>query len=307
MTAHRDAIGIDIGGTVIKAVLVNEAGQVQRRLTATADADRTRLVAGVRGVLATLLADGREAPLCLAMAGIPHPNGRSTQFSPGDKHDIEGLDWTEALTWPHSIPLLNDAHAALLGECWSGAARGKRHVVMLTLGTGVGGAVLADGRLLRGARGRAGHLGHLSVTEDPARGIVGTPGTLEDAIGEQTVTRRTGGRAATTADLVAAVERGETWAVDVWMRSVRTLSRALASIVNAFDPEVVVLGGGIAQAGRALFDPLAAALAGDEWRLGGEAVPVVPASLGAMAGAIGAAHHALPNTSLEFSETLPSA
>ncbi len=293
MTAHREAIGIDIGGTVIKAVLMNEAGQILRQLTAAADADRARLVAGVRGVLDTLLADGREAPLCLAMAGIPHPNGRSTQFCPGDKHDIEGLDWTEALAWPDAIPVLNDAQAALLGECWTGAARGRRHVVMLTLGTGVGGAVLADGRLLRGARGRAGHLGHLSVTEDPTRGIVGTPGTLEDAIGEQTVTRRTGGRAATTADLVAAVARDETWAVNAWMQSVRTLSRALASIINAFDPEVVVLGGGIALAGPALFDPLRAALASDEWRLGGEAVPVIPASLGAVAGAIGAACHAL--------------
>jgi glucokinase len=90
------------------------------------------------------------------------------------------------------------------------------------------------------------------------------------------------------------------------MRSVRTLSRAIASIINVLDPEVVVLGGGIAQAGPALFDPLEAALASDEWRLAGEAVPVIPASLGAIAGAIGAAHHALMNTPPSTRERRPT-
>src|SRR5690606_14609818 len=128
---------------------------------------------------------------------------------------------------------------------------------------------------------------------DPARGIVGTPGTLEEAIGEQTVTRRTGGRAASTAALVAAVQRGEPWAEEAWDRSVRTLSRAVASIVNAFDPELVIVGGGIGQAGATLFDRLAEHLARDEWRLGGQGVSLRPATLGPQAGALGAAWQAL--------------
>jgi glucokinase len=287
------AIGLDIGGTAIKGVRVDTAGRVQRTETGVASPQRSLLLAEVRRVLDLLRADVNHPALGLATAGIPHRDGRSTQYCPGGKLDIEGLDWQTALAWSSPPPLLNDAHAALLGECWVGAARDRRHVVMLTLGTGVGGAVLADGRLLRGARGRAGHLGHLSVTTNPERGIVGTPGTLEDAIGEQTVTRRTAGRAATTAALVDEVRRGTPWAVEAWTASVRTLSRAVASIINAFDPEVVVLGGGIAQAGAALFDPLRDALAEDEWRLSDEHVPIVHATLGAMAGAIGAARAAI--------------
>ena len=287
------AIGLDIGGTVIKGVRVDASGGVQHMETGVASPERSVLVAEVRRVLDLLRADAGAPALGLAMAGLPHRDGRSTQYCPGGKLDVEGLDWQTALAWPSPPALLNDAHAALLGECWVGAARDCRHVVMLTLGTGVGGAVLADGRLLRGARGRAGHLGHVSVTASPERGIVGTPGTLEDAIGEQTVTQRTAGRAATTAALVDEVRRGTPWAVEAWTTSVRTLSRAVASIINAFDPEVVVVGGGIAQAGATLFDPLREALAQDEWRLGGEQVPIVPATLGAMAGAIGAARAAI--------------
>lgn len=287
------AIGLDVGGTAIKGVLMDIAGTVRQTVTGTTSPHRDALVAEVRRVLDALSIDAPGAKLGVATAGIPHPDGRSTQYCPGSKLDIEGLDWQDALGLQSAPPLVNDAHAALLGECWVGAARDRQHVVMLTLGTGVGGAVLADGRLLRGARGRAGHLGHLSVTDSPVRGIVGTPGTLEDALGEQTVTQRTDGRAASTASLVDEVRRGTPWAVEAWTDSVRTLSRAVASIINAFDPEVVVLGGGIAQAGATLFVPLREALAQDEWRLDGQGVPIVPATLGAMAGAIGAARAAV--------------
>lgn len=287
------AIGIDIGGTAVKAVRVGADGVIERQLSASAHPERGQLVDEVLAVLHTLQDGRHDLRLGLAAAGIPHPDGRSTQYCPGGKLDIEGLDWQDALAWPDPVPILNDAHAALLGECWIGAARGRADAVMLTLGTGVGGAALVGRRLLTGARGRGGHFGHLSVTESETRGIVGTPGTLEDAIGEQTVTLRSEGRVQTTAALVGAVERGEPWAVEVWTRSVRTLSRAIASLVNVFDPEVVVLGGGIARAGDTLFVPLAAFLARDEWRPGGVGVPVVPATLGALAGAIGAARQAL--------------
>ncbi len=287
----RRAIGVDVGGTAVKAVLADEAGQVLRARAIDADDDRARLVSAIRDVIDDLR-EGADVALGVATPGIPDADGRRTQYCPG-KLDIEDLDWQEALAWDAPVPVLNDAQAALLGECWTGAGRGFRHVVLLTLGTGVGGAVLADGRLLRGARGRAGHLGHISVSDDPSRGIVGTPGTLEDAIGEQTVARRTGGRAASTAALVAAVHEAQPWAEEAWDRSVRTLSRAVASIINVFDPEAVIVGGGIAQAGAVLFDRLANYLARDEWRPDGAGVPVLPATVGSRAGALGAARQAL--------------
>jgi glucokinase len=166
-------------------------------------------------------------------------------------------------------------------------------VVLLTLGTGVGGGALVDGRLLAGHVGRAGHLGHVTVDADGAPDIVGTPGSLEDAIGECTLAERSGGRFRTTEALVRAAGEGDRDAAAVWLRSVRRLACAIASLVNVLDPEVVLLGGGIARAGPALFDPLARFLDALEWRPLGTATPVVPAALGELAGAFGAARHAI--------------
>jgi glucokinase len=185
--------------------------------------------------------------------------------------------------------VLNDAHAALLGEVWRGAARGLRDVVLLTLGTGVGGAIYADGRLLRGAIGRAGHLGHLCLDVDGPPGITRIPGSLEDAVGECRLKERSGGRFATTEELMAAHRAGDRVAGEVWLRSMRKLACGVASIINAVDPEVVLLGGGISTAGEELLAPLRGELADIEWRPGGRAVELRLAELGAWAGACGAA------------------
>ena len=164
---------------------------------------------------------------------------------------------------------------------------------MLTLGTGVGGAVIVDGRLLRGAIGRAGHIGHMCLDPKGPVSITGMPGAIEVMIGDCTVADRTGGRFTNTAELVAAHRAGDSDATEIWLRSVRALACTLASCINLFDPELVVIGGGIARAGDALFDPLTTELNRIEWRPDGHRVLVVPAMLGEWAGAIGAAHHSL--------------
>ena len=164
---------------------------------------------------------------------------------------------------------------------------------MLTLGTGVGGAALVEGRLLDGHLGRAGHLGHLTVDATGRRDIVNTPGSLEDAIGDCTVAERSGGRFETTAALVAAVEAGDEAAREVWLLSVQRLAAAIASLINVLDPQCVLLGGGIAtHAWNALISPLQHWLDAYEWRPDGTPTPVVAAALGDQAGAIGAARHA---------------
>src|SRR5262249_14619413 len=138
----------------------------------------------------------------------------------------------------------------------------------------------------------AGHLGHICLDADGAPDIVRTPGSLEDAIGDCTILARTNGRFASTTQLVEAHRNGDADATEVWMRSVQFLACGIVSLVNALDPETVILGGGIAQAGDALFSPLQTFLDRYEWRPTGTQVRLVAATLGEWAGAFGATHHA---------------
>jgi glucokinase len=208
---------------------------------------------------------------------------------PGRLPGLEGLDWQQWLEMDSPVPVLNDARAALLGEVWLGAAKGATNVVLLTLGTGVGGAAMVDGKILRGHINRAGHLGHISLDPNGALDITNTPGSLEDAIGECTLARRSGGRFNATRELVVAYRSGSTEARELWLRSIRGLAASVAGFVNVLDPEVVVIGGGIADADDALFQPLQNALDEFEWRPGGARVRIVKAALGRNAGATGAA------------------
>jgi len=295
----RTAIGIDLGGTNIKGVLVSEAGEVLAETSAPTN-DGLPAIDGmpafavsVRTVVKELSDGGNVDAVGLAAPGLAAKDGRSIAFMPGRMAGLENLDWTTVLGREQTVPVLNDAHAALLGEVWIGSARGARDAILLTLGTGVGGAVLSDGRLLKGALGRAGHLGHITVNADGPLDIVNTPGSLEDAIGQCSLKQRTGGRFTSTRELVVAASKGDDRAASVWQRSVYQLASGVASLVNVLDPEVVIIGGGIAQAGAALFAPLEKYLARVEWRPQGKAVRVVAAKLGERAGALGAAWNSL--------------
>lgn len=288
----RISLGVDLGGTRIKLCAVDESGTLRdHRETATADDGSATWRQAVRDLVRAAEATlGQPADTVgLAAPGLAAASGRAIDFMPGRLQGLEGLDWSVELGRP--VAVLNDAHAFVLGEAWLGAARGCRHVVGLTLGTGVGGGVISHGALLLGHRQRAGHLGHLSLDPEGDPDCTGVPGGLEDWIGEQSLPRRSGGRFTTTRDLLAAVADGDADAAACWRKSVRALAAAVASLINLFDPERVVIGGGIAQAGPALFEPLEQRLREIEWHIGFP-VPVFPAELGPHAGAIGAARHA---------------
>lgn len=113
---------------------------------------------------------------------------------PGRLHGLEGFDFTNHLQQSRPVPVCNDAHAALLGEAWVGAAKGYDSVIMLTLGTGVGGAAIVNGRMLCGRIGRAGHFGHTSLDPWGKPDICNAPGSLERAIGNCTIQERGQGR-----------------------------------------------------------------------------------------------------------------
>ncbi len=286
-----NAIGIDLGGTQIKAVLVSASGAVLRReARPTNDGDPGGWLENVRALEAEL---GGGPRLGISAPGLAAADGESIACMPGRMQGLEGLNWTTWFDRGGRIPVTNDAHAALLGETWIGAARGLQDAIMLTLGTGVGGAILAEGRVLRGHLGRAGHFGHTCLDPHGAPSIAGMPGALETFIGNGNIRERTGGRFDSTHALLAAVGAGDPAAGQHWRDSIRALACAVGSFINILDPEAVILGGGITQAGDALFTPLREELARVEWRPTGRAVTLLPAALGEWAGAIGAARLAL--------------
>jgi glucokinase len=293
MKAPEQVLGLDLGGTQVKGLVMDTDGKILGEIS-RATADRgdgvwRENVAAVAGELRRQFPAVATAGLCAP--GLVSADERRIVAMPGRLNGLEGLEWSGVLGVPTVV--INDAHAALLGEVWQGAARGGKNVLMLTLGTGVGGAAMVDGRLLRGHLGRAGHVGHVSLNPAGLPDIVGTPGSLEDAIGDCTIGLRSDGRFGSTKEMVAAAEAGDAEAQKIWSRSVRGLGAALAGLINVLDPQTIVIGGGIAAAGDTLFAQLRATLDVMEWRIGEHRVAVVPAQLGAQAGAYGAVFRAL--------------
>ncbi|MBL9132291.1 MAG: ROK family protein [Verrucomicrobiaceae bacterium] len=293
------AVGIDLGGTNIKAALVDtqSAKTLATLSKPTRDGEfdgRTPLFATtVREIVAEFEAQaGSQLRVGLSAPGLANPNGKCIDWMPGRMHGLEAFNWSAFLE--RDCRVLNDAHAALLGEVWAGAAKDCRDVFMLTLGTGVGGAIYSGGRLLSGKMGRAGHLGHISIDSNAPRDDFNTPGSLEDAIGNQTIALRGEGRYATTHALLDAFSAGDEHAKRVWLTSVRHLAAGIASLINVLDPELIIIGGGIATGAQdRLFTPLQQMLDEFEWRPGNHQARVVPAELGDSAGCLGAVFNLL--------------
>ena len=291
-----NVIGIDLGGTRIKGVLLDSiTGMVRHQLLRPTDDGEVdgwkRVIAGMVDELKKLT-DEPVGGIGLSAPGLPSVAGDCIACMPGRLAGLENFSWSSFLGEP--VRVLNDAHAALMAESRFGVARGYQHALMLTLGTGVGGGLLLNGDLYRGFYQMAGHFGHTSLDADSEQaGITGTPGSLEDAIGNSTVSRRSHGRYQSTYDLLAAYQQQEPLATWVWLTSVRRLAAALASMANAFSPELIVLGGGIVQAQNDLFGPLQTFMNLFEWRPAGKQTIIKKAFFDEWAGAIGAAANAV--------------
>jgi glucokinase len=288
-------IGLDVGGTNIKVLAFGREGNLlAEESTATLDDGTTAWLDRARDLVRRVTARFSViAGIGVAAPGLPARDGQCITCMPGRLPGLEMLNWQQWLDQDFPVPVFNDARAALLGEAWLGAAKGAINIVLLTLGTGVGGAAMVDGRLLHGHLGRAGHLGHVSLDPEGTLDVANAPGSLEDAIGEHTLAARSGGRFNSTRDLVAAFRGGSAEAAEVWLRSIKALAAAIAGFINILDPEVVLIGGGIADADEALFEPLESALDPFEWRPGGARVRLIKATLGRNAGAAGAAYGAM--------------
>ena len=282
-------IGIDLGGTRIKAVSIDRSGRIlHRHYHPTNDTEEGEWKNAVAESVRELRnKTGGNITIGLSAPGLPDPGNTAIAFMPGRLQGLENFDWTVFLGYPTLV--LNDAIAAMMAEARFGAAKNRKNVVMLTLGTGVGGAILIDGKPYQGAFNKAGHIGHMVIDSDGEPDIVGMPGSLEDAIGNCSIKKRTSGKFQSTRLLLEACRNNDKFANDIWLTSVRKLAAGLASLTNILSPEMIVLGGGIAEAGDNLFSPLQEYMALYEWRTGGNRVEIVKALHGDMAGAMGAA------------------
>lgn len=292
------AIGIDLGGTNIKGVLLNNLGEVLyrgRRSTLGENGQEGQWQQVVYDMVQELKANCCDgvAAIGIAAPGLPNETNTAIRLMPGRLAGLEHLVWSELLG-EQRVLVLNDAHAALLAETQFGVAKGAQNVVMLTLGTGVGGGILIGGNLYQGNHQMAGHLGHMTLDADREElDITSMPGSLEDAIGNATVARRSFGRFTSTYALLEAYHRGDAFATYVWLNAVRKLAVGLCSLCNMLSPDLIILGGGITKAGEALYRPLADFMEVYAWKGVGKQTPVLQAHHSDMAGAIGAAAFAL--------------
>ncbi|MFC8176748.1 ROK family protein [Streptomyces sp. NPDC057325] len=291
--------GVDIGGTKTAAGLVAPDGTLlARRMLPTPAQD------GPDAVIATAVRAVRELDAPVAAVGV----GSAGVVDPGTGRIVAATDalpgWAgtelrreleQALGVPVAID--NDVHAHALGEAWLGAATGHRHVLLVAIGTGIGGSLLIDGQVHRGARAVAGHVGHVPVPSAAGAACTcGGTGHVE-AVGSgpallAAYRGRGTGSAASLAEVSALASAGDAEARAVLARGARALGEALGGIVNTTDPELVLIGGGVSGCGPEWWGPLREAFEA-ELLTPLKDVELRPGLLGGDAAVLGAARLAL--------------
>jgi glucokinase len=286
------AIGVDIGGTHVRAARVSAAGEVLA-WAARPTAAEPPLVAVQIGELVRSLEEAGVAAIGIGVPG--RVDARQGRALSGGYVDLAGLPLAEAIGAAARRPVFvdNDGNMALFAEHAIGAARSARTTVMFTIGTGIGGAVITDGTLLRG-RASAGQLGHITVTGGGRSCLCGRHGCIETASSGTALGRHitdAGLAAATSVEmLLSRSADGDAAATAVLAAWAAPMRIAIDTVVAIFDPELVVLGGGL---GAAMHQALGCFPAEAAWYQ----CEVVPASLGDRAGVIGAGLSALARLS----------
>jgi glucokinase len=307
------AIGLDIGGTKIAGGVVTAAGVVQERTQVpTPPADEAATLAAMVAVVDQLRDrhPGVDAIGVGAAGMVEWPRGR-LRWAPHNAY--RNLELRRLLHERTGLPTIvdNDARAAAWAEARFGAGAGTDDLVLITVGTGIGGGLVLGGRVFRGTAGLGGEVGHMIVAPDGDPCDCGNRGCLEamasgSALGRaarEVAARDPRGRLATlaggpqrvTGEIVfQAAREGDPAALDLFQRTGHWLGIGIASLVTIFDPDVVVVGGGLSTTGELLLAPARASMERYVFgRAHRELPPVAPARLGADAGLVGAASLAL--------------
>lgn len=291
-------LGLDLGGTNIKGVVVDVGGDgppvaLAQAMVPTGGADGPEAVTGRIVGLGRELVEGSGDVLGvgLCVPGLFDPFTGVVEFFTNLPGPWPGFPLRDRLAEGLGVPgsIMNDGRAFTLAEGRMGAGQGCDTLVGITLGTGVGGGVLVDGRLHRGRWGIGGEVGHLLVVDDDdaAQCGCGARGCLEAYLRADVISARAG--RATAEEVYADARAGEPDCVAAVAEVCRHLSAALASLLMVLGPDRIVVGGGIAAAGETLLAPLRTEVARRIQLIPAGEIEIVPAVLGSYAGAMGAA------------------
>jgi glucokinase len=313
MSEKTFVISVDLGGTNLRVAAVTEDGMIADRVEEPSDAR-----AGASAVLAKVaravnalgekVGRSRVRGVALGFPGIVDPVKGVVHRSPHfpDWKDLEILSFFKnELAWPVAVD--NDANLAAQGESWKGAGRGLKNFLMMTLGTGVGGGIVIDGRLLHGDRGFAGEIGHICIETNGPECACGSRGCLETFVSATGILRlaeasdQVDGREqllakigkplarTTVKDLYEAALDGDIFANTLFKKMGYYLGIGLASLVNVLGTETVILGGGVAEAWDFFIEPAKKELAQRTYEETARSVRLLKAVSGVDAALVGGA------------------
>ncbi|RJP25937.1 MAG: ROK family protein [Candidatus Abyssobacteria bacterium SURF_5] len=317
----RYYIGVDIGATWIKIGLVTREGQLVSKVeTATRDiSSPADFLASAKKSIGMLLEKNDVLKESLLAIGVGAPGW--VNYAAGIVNDLTNIPgWqfvplAKELERSNHLPAFvdNDANVMAIGEMVHGAGKGFRNFVCLTLGTGVGGAIVIDRDIYRGMSGLAGEIGHMTLDMNGRLCACGAKGCLERYVGNRFIVQNAVERLREQIDgksvilelagnqvenitpklLSEAAAAGDEIALDVWRETGIYVGVALAVLVNLLNPECFIIGGGVANAGEILFDPMRESMESLAMNQVGKQTPVFQARLGKDAGMIGAATFAM--------------
>jgi glucokinase len=288
--AKNYVVAVDLGGTKLAAALINGKGQISKQMTLVVDtrsslAPVNQIVDVARELIRARGGKKHISGIGVAVPGLVRRDG--TVWAP----NLKG--WTrmalaQRLKRALGLPIMveSDRNAAVLGEMWCGAARGKSDAIVLMLGTGIGAGILSGGNLVRGAHELSGCAGWMVVTETKGRAAQNV-GQLESLAAGPAIARAAG---ALNAEGVAeAARRGDRASINIYVEAGRMLGYGVANLVSLFDPEIVVIGGGLAKASDLFLDALRKGVKERAQPIAASRVRIVTSHLGSHANLLGVA------------------
>ena len=287
--AGSQVVGIDLGGSAIKLGRFDPQGTCLQSLTIATPQPATpqAVLQAIVAAIAQLDPDRQTVAIGVGTPGPADAGGRIARvaINLAGWQDVPLADWLEAETGKPTV-LANDANCAGLGEYWLGAGKKFQDVIVLTLGTGVGGAVILGGKLFVGREGAAGELGLITLNPDGPECNSGNAGSLEQYTSVRAIRRRTGLEPHELGDRAQA---GDPEAIAFWQAYGRDLGAGLASLIYVLTPEAVIIGGGISASAKFFFPAVQAEIDRRVLASSRAGLQLLPAELGNQAGIVGAA------------------